>query len=327
MLVGCLSAGVLARGFDYPNFTAPTGLVFQADARLLPDCVRIAPSATGMAGGAWFNSKQNVRDGFDTTFRFRITDKIGHGSDGLAFVLQNSATPHIGLSGYHLGFARSANCFVVKFDDYHWHRDWHVQYDEVAVTSSGLGQAPEAVGDPLGTVTAPVLFSDGKVHTARVRYVPRELNVFLDDLERPLLTVELNLEQFIALDNGRAWIGFTASTGADAQNHDLLSWSFGPPAEMPKQRSLASVSPGSRSGAVNAAPTKVEPEVIAVPVVDDSAKPGQPRLGLPPTISLSHRVYASTDMVNWTLVTNLSLYFSEPGATDYDHRFYIFREK
>ena len=38
-------------------------------------------------------------------------------------------------------------------------------------------------------------------------------------------------------------------------------------------------------------------------------------------------VYASTDMVNWTLVTNLSLYFSEPGATNYDHRFYIFREK
>jgi hypothetical protein len=31
--------------------------------------------------------------------------------------------------------------------------------------------------------------------------------------------------------------------------------------------------------------------------------------------------------VNWTAVTNLTLYFSDPAAPDYDHRFYMFREK
>ena len=52
------------------------------------------------------------------------------------------------------------------------------------------------------------------------------LKVFVDNLAVPVLTVPINIAAFMDLDNGRAWIGFTASTGRSMQNHDVSSFTF-----------------------------------------------------------------------------------------------------
>ena len=326
-----------ASGINYPNFASPTGLIFQGDARLEAGFVRLTPSHAGKVGGLWLQTKQAVNKGFETTFQFRITEKVNRGADGFTFVLQSRATPSLGGGGYYLGFFRGGSALAIKFDTYHWHRQWYVKYDEIAVTSCGGEQRTEDLGDPLGTTTGPELFSDGNIHTARVRYVPGNLLVFLDDLEKPLLTVLVKLEDFVSFENGLAWVGFTASTGDDSENHDILNWAFNEPGAAPTlPQLLASASAGSQpsqqSGtAVNTERTVVPansgPQVIGLPVVDGKGKPGQPQIALPSSVGLTHHVYASTDLVNWTLVTNLTLYFSDPGAPDYDHRFYTFREK
>jgi hypothetical protein len=281
----------------------------------------------------WLETKQSVRDGFDTTFQFRITEKVRHGADGLAFVLQSRPTPSLGASGEHLGFFRGGNALVIKFDNYHWHRKWWVRYDEVAVTSCGGEVFPEQLGDSLGSVSGIELFSDGKTHTSRIQYVPGLLRVFLDDFEKPLLTVAIKLEDFVSFENDLAWVGFTASTGADSQNQDILSWAFNKQGNSsPSQLLTRSSAASSRNGpAANAertvVSTKANPQVIGLPVVEGKGKPGQPLIGFPTSVGLTHDVYASTDLVNWTLVTNLSFYFNDPNAPDYDHRFYTFRLK
>ncbi len=337
LLCFVLKGSAFASGVNYPNFNSPEGLIFQADARLTADFVRLTPSHTNMigrVGGLWLQTKQAVLDGFETTFQFRVTDKVRHGADGFALVLQNNATPSVGSSGYHLGFVRGGSAFAVKFVDYHWRRDAFAKFDEIAVTSCDREQEPQSY---LATVSRTELFSDGEIHTARVQYVPGNLSVFLDDLEKPILVAAVKLEDLVSFDNGLAWVGFTASTGADSQNQDLLSWAFNKPGETPVlPQLLASSSAGSQpnknrvtvvgtEGTVSAA--RSEPQVIGLPVVDGKGKPGQPQIGLPSSVGLTHHVYASTDLVSWTLVTNLSFYFSDPSAPDYDHRFYTFREK
>ena len=169
-------------GISYPNFTSPLRLVFQGDATLQAEAVRLTPSQAGKVGGLWLETKQAVDKGFETTFQFRITEKVGHGADGFAFVLQSRATPSLGSGGYSLGFIRGGSALAIKFDTYHWHRRAYVKYDEIAVTSCGDEERPEYLGDPLGTTTRPELFSDGNIHTARVRYEPGHLLVYLDDL-------------------------------------------------------------------------------------------------------------------------------------------------
>ena len=55
------------------------------------------------------------------------------------------------------------------------------------------------------------------------------LSVFIDDAAAPVLVVPLNLDATldVAASNGRAWIGFRASTGSRVwQAHDVLSWRF-----------------------------------------------------------------------------------------------------
>jgi hypothetical protein len=56
--------------------------------------------------------------------------------------------------------------------------------------------------------------------------VPGTLTIFLNDLTSPVLTVPVDLGTTLSLDNGRAWIGFTAATGGRSQAHDILSFSL-----------------------------------------------------------------------------------------------------
>jgi hypothetical protein len=55
-----------------------------------------------------------------------------------------------------------------------------------------------------------------------------EFGVFLDDLILPVLTLPMDLASVLNFDSGAAWVGFTASTGGEIENHDLLMWSFRP---------------------------------------------------------------------------------------------------
>jgi hypothetical protein len=55
------------------------------------------------------------------------------------------------------------------------------------------------------------------------------LRVFVDDEAAPALIVPLELTTLLGLGDtdGRAWVGFTAATGADVwQAHDVLAWHF-----------------------------------------------------------------------------------------------------
>ena len=53
------------------------------------------------------------------------------------------------------------------------------------------------------------------------------ISVFVDDLLDPLFIAPINLGTTLDLENGRAWVGFTAATGDSFwQTHDILSWQF-----------------------------------------------------------------------------------------------------
>jgi hypothetical protein len=67
-------------------------------------------------------------------------------------------------------------------------------------------------------------------HLMRLSYRPGTLDIFIDNLNLPFLTVPLNLQSVrganLLDENGQAWVGFTAGTGAGRQNHDLVAWTI-----------------------------------------------------------------------------------------------------
>ncbi|GAG42201.1 unnamed protein product, partial [marine sediment metagenome] len=71
---------------------------------------------------------------------------------------------------------------------------------------------------------------DGQPHTATIQYdaMAETLNVYLDDpgLVAPALAVSINLSETLELDQGQAWVGFTATNWNLPLNEDILNWSF-----------------------------------------------------------------------------------------------------
>jgi hypothetical protein len=222
--------------FTFANFTSLTGMVLNGSAtQISGDRIRVS---TGLRqkGSAWYATKQDVEDGFETNFQFQITGPGTTGADGLVFVIQNSAagTGALGGLGDAIGYGSQsgapngiANSIGVEFDT--WNNG--VSFGDpngnhLAVHRLSATTERQTSSNQLGVTTAIPTLEDGQVHSVKVTYEPGTLRVFLDNLVTPALTVSVDLATAITLDDGKAWVGFTSGTGAATGNHFILNWSF-----------------------------------------------------------------------------------------------------
>ena len=60
----------------------------------------------------------------------------------------------------------------------------------------------------------------------KIEYVPGTLIVYVDDMELPVLAVKVDLSNILEIEDGKAWVGFTAATWDAYENHDILNWAF-----------------------------------------------------------------------------------------------------
>src|ERR1019366_9194600 len=110
LAVVLLYAGAAAAGdFEFPDFASTHDLFLVVNAHRTKKVLRLTDAYDFQVGAAWFQVKQPVSEGFDTTFTFQFTDQDRHhgGADGLAFVVQNDHKQARGGYGASAGFMRS----------------------------------------------------------------------------------------------------------------------------------------------------------------------------------------------------------------------------
>jgi len=123
-------------------------------------------------------------------------------------------------------------------------------------------------------------------------------------------------------------VGFTAASGADWQNHDLVSWVFDSSASAISNEAQPTPSASPQIQIINPMPS---PAVYsgqnmqgsqAIPLAVD------PFFGhaLPDDIGLAPQIEASTNLVQWIALTNVSYYFRDRDSTNYPRRFYRFEK-
>lgn len=208
-------------------------------------------SDVAVAGAAWIGSRVRVGDGLDVRFDVRITpqheiqtadDWAGFG-DGLAFVVQ--ADPRglnaLGSDGANLGYGDprlgggGEGRGITK--------SLAVEFDTAQNTPEQLPGGPDPSGNHVSVQTRGRLansanhrfslgatsdipnLADGQFHTIRIRYMPNELSVFVDDMDTRRLTASVRLEDVIGSDS-EAWIGVTAANGGGTENHDITRFSY-----------------------------------------------------------------------------------------------------
>jgi Bacterial lectin len=234
--VGLAVPAFAGAGVDFPNFSSTAGLNLVGAAGSAGSALQLTQAAGSQAGAAWFGVKQDVASGFTTSFQFRINKPGTIGADGFAFVIQNTSATAIGANGGGIGYGSNpifaptagiTNSLAIEFDTYNnvpgWPDTAHAQHISIQ-TAGAMPNSPDT-SFSLGSAALPDI-TTGSLHTVSVAYNPGSMAVFLDGVL--LVNAPVNLASAISLDDGKAWLGFTASTGGAgaAQQHLIESWTL-----------------------------------------------------------------------------------------------------
>lgn len=232
--------------FAYPNFNSIAGLSLNGAAIQSAPTLSVTPPVRASAGSFWRSDRQTISDGFESTFTFRTRDVAGLGADGFAFVIHNAVAgaSAIGGGGGAMGYATNEvfadqpgntgieNSLAIEFDMWDNTGGWDDfgSSNNISVQTNGVLANRPSAAFSRGQVTPGTNLSDNAVHTVRLSYAPGILDIYLDNLVTPVLTVNVNIASTLALQGGTdAFVGFTAGTGAlaNVQRHEILSWEFG----------------------------------------------------------------------------------------------------
>jgi hypothetical protein len=274
----CLASGAAAQ-FTFPGDTGTTVPAAQPNPMVGVGSVRgigttgfrLTTSSPWQRSAVWLVNKQLVASGFQTTFQFRVYGPGGlaqytpfgfqQGGDGFVFVVQNYGIPVVGPAGGYLGYHGLPNSLAVEFDTW-----WNAEYgffdlppNHISVHSRGVAANSVSEAASIGRTSAVPYMKDGAVHVGRIVYTPGTLQVYVDNLTIPVLTVPgLDLSSLLRLDNGSAWVGFTSATGNTYETHEILSWQFG---------GTGFPLTGEQPFPVTAPPTTLEPTTPSAPFV------------------------------------------------------------
>ena len=155
-------------------------------ARACGPALRLTPSSARQSGAAWYRRKQNVREGFDTQFTFRISNPSlrcdrqddvntycrSRGADGLALVLQDESPSALGRYGSGLGYDGIYNALAVEVDTYFNYDLLDVYENHVSVLTQGWRYNLSANHSYSLASTSRVPDLTDQTHTLRVRYEP-----------------------------------------------------------------------------------------------------------------------------------------------------------
>ena len=205
--------------FNFASFSDPAFLVLRGSAAFKDGFLRLTEAQYGLVGCAWYAFPVSVQGGFETTFDFRI-DRDG--ADGIAFVIQNYSLAALGYGGGSLGY-NIPNSLAVEFDTHPWDAGGP-SADHISVQTRGTQINSLDHKYSLGSTTSIPFLCDNKPHKAKIAYVRSQLRIYVDDIAR--LTVSVNLRNLLSLTEGSAFIGLTGATGDVVETHDILNWSF-----------------------------------------------------------------------------------------------------
>ena len=113
--------------------------------------LRLTASDPRLSGAVWYAREQEVAEGFDTKFSFRIanpsircnvmddahTNCRSRGADGLAFVVQSLSGSSLGRGGGSLGYGGIKNSLAIEFDTFYNHEELELYENHVSVHTRG----------------------------------------------------------------------------------------------------------------------------------------------------------------------------------------------
>ena len=221
--------------FYFEDFSSTDKLHLIGNAGQENDTLWLNPSVVWQTSAVWHKTKQIVDQGFEVSFQFQIdqrTPYVGYlGADGFAFVIQNDSDISIGGGGGDIGYSGIPNSIAFEFDTWDNNITGQTNYQDpndnhISINTKGTDANSVEHQYSLDVLSDLPNFSDGLTHDIYIRYEDDSLNLFFDSIKSPVLSAKISIIDTLLLDNGKAWVGFTSSTGLATERHSIISWSF-----------------------------------------------------------------------------------------------------
>ena len=211
----------------YTDFSTSAGLNLVDAARVSGGRLLLDGPSSGTRGAAWATTPQTLTEPWTSTFKAVLNP----GGAGMAFIVQASSPTAIGNGGCAMGLDLIPWSISIEFD---------TQVDFFCGSGLAADTVAPHVAVNQGTIAASLgvsswvaPFDDGLEHMVRITYAPGSLQVYVDDLASPALTVALDLAAALPAGVTQGWVGFTAARDGAAGTHEVLEWTFDEQAQSP----------------------------------------------------------------------------------------------
>jgi hypothetical protein len=241
-LTGALRNGLYGDGnttygfrqvFDFQGFADATDKLtlsghaeIKTDSRISPGGevvrLRLDPSSANTHGTASYNDKIFLENGFEVEYLMQFSEAVGGGADNLQF--------HVTQDKLATVTAQTSPDFVVNFDTSK--NAWDPSHSGLGIHNNGINHSVDL------TQIAGLPFTGGSLsntglsvpeYPVRVTYYPGDLDVWLGGV-KILSDYNVTLRRNEVLDaDGKAYVSMVGTSGANYENHDLLSWSLKTP--------------------------------------------------------------------------------------------------
>lgn len=212
------------KSFYYDKFEHRERFLIAGNAAVINESIRLTPSKEWQQGACWYYKKMPVEQGFEVEFKLLI-NKHGDfgdkkGADGLAFVIQNDRNNALGENGEGIGYHGLRNALAIEFDTFD---NGEGSNNHVSIQCNGTNVVTRYSEHTLA-INHKIPDLRDKARLVKINYDFQFIRVFIDGTL--VLKKEVHLEKLLDLDEGKAWIGFTAATAAGFSEHQILNWKW-----------------------------------------------------------------------------------------------------
>ncbi len=186
-----------------------------------PDGIDIGYAVKWMKGALWSEEMIPISGGFTAEFQVQLSkggkdeDFTNRGGTGFAFVIQTKSGYELGTGTDGLAYEGLENSFVIEFDqnkDIHDNNGNHL----AVLASRGNITTDYSVNGIESTNNIPEIEPDNNLYKCLITYFNRQLKVYVSPesyyLLPQLVIDDFDIENYIDLDKGRAYMGITAAT-------------------------------------------------------------------------------------------------------------------
>ncbi|MEE3326463.1 MAG: hypothetical protein VX252_03965, partial [Myxococcota bacterium] len=182
-----------------------------------PNRLRLTHNGGGLVGSAWSRDAIDPGQSWSTIFRFQMTYAAMGGADGLGFILQGDS---LNANPGHEAVGASDPRLAVVIDT--WNNGPEGTDESLKVILNGT---QIFLNDLLDFGPDPNPGSSDSVFRMELTYVAASQQLFIRLFDEGGSDALYNTVNGVDLSSfGPSFAGFSADTGASAQNHDVLTW-------------------------------------------------------------------------------------------------------